>query len=127
MTGGSFRRGGSSAFQTRNHDTPPRSPGLTLQDLSSMTKDQLKSECRKRGYKTSGNKMDLVPAHYVYCRHVFHHVALSIFQIYVCRIIPNGYKTSSHLNEPTPSLFCTADTRYREPFSVFIFFFVEYI
>lgn len=38
------------------HKSTPRNDVL----LESLTKEQLKAECRKRGRKTSGNKADLV-------------------------------------------------------------------
>lgn len=33
-------------------------------DLSTMTKEQLKAECRRRGQKTTGTKTELVPHYY---------------------------------------------------------------
>lgn len=47
----------SNQLPTNNH---VGSRTRTLDDLQTLTKEQLKVECRKRGQKTSGTKNELV-------------------------------------------------------------------
>lgn len=55
-----FRRGGKTSFQAHHENSPRSSTEPNLELMTSMTKEQLKIECRKRGQKTSGNKTELV-------------------------------------------------------------------
>lgn len=59
MASRNFRRGAKTSFQA-HHESSPRSSEPNLELMASMTKEQLKIECRKRGQKTSGNKTELV-------------------------------------------------------------------